>query len=122
LVLADRAPGDSLLASVAEAAGHAAVAVVLTGMLTDGALGVQAIKRRGGRILAEDPRTARASSMPAHAIATGCVDSTLPNDRLAAALIALTSRRATGASAGLCSPLIAPGPAEVLGRGLNGGT
>jgi two-component system chemotaxis response regulator CheB len=88
--LADRTGGDSLLSSAAEAAGQGVVALVLTGMLADGARGVQAIKRRGGRILAEDPGTARASSMPAHAIATGCVDFALPNHRLAAALIALT--------------------------------
>jgi two-component system chemotaxis response regulator CheB len=51
---------------------------------------VRAIKRNGGRVLAEDPRTAQASSMPAHAIATGCVDFALPNRRLAPALITLT--------------------------------
>jgi two-component system, chemotaxis family, protein-glutamate methylesterase/glutaminase len=46
-------------------------------------------ERGGGRVLIEDPRTARASSMPAHALATGCVDFALPRHRLAAAIIAL---------------------------------
>lgn len=82
--------GDALLSSAARAAGTRAIGVVLTGMLADGAQGVRAIKRHGGRVLVEDPLTARASSMPAHAIATGCVDFTLPNHRLAAALLALS--------------------------------
>lgn len=82
--------GDILLSSAARAAGTRAIGVVLTGMLADGAQGVRAIKRHGGRVLVEDPLTARASSMPAHAIATGCVDFTLPNYRFAAALLALS--------------------------------
>ena len=48
------------------------------------------MKRFGGRVLAQDPATARAASMPSSAIATGCVDFVLPPHRLAAALIALT--------------------------------
>lgn len=81
--------GDPLLTSAAEATAGRMIAVILTGMLDDGSLGVRAVKREGGRVLAEDPRTARASSMPAHAIATGCVDFALPNHRLSAALITL---------------------------------
>jgi len=83
--------GDALLASAAEAArpGHA-IAVILSGMLDDGAQGIRSVKRFGGRVLAQDPATARAASMPSSAIATGCVDFVLPPHRLAAALIALT--------------------------------
>lgn len=83
--------GDSLLASAAEAArpGHA-IAVILSGMLHDGAEGIRPVKRSGGRVLAQDPATARAPSMPASAIATGCVDFVLPPHRIAAALVALT--------------------------------
>jgi two-component system, chemotaxis family, protein-glutamate methylesterase/glutaminase len=82
--------GDTLLASIAATVGPRAIAVVLTGMLHDGAAGVRAVKRHGGRVLVQDPGTARASSMPASAIATGCVDFVLPLDRIPAALIALT--------------------------------
>jgi two-component system chemotaxis response regulator CheB len=59
-------------------------------MLHDGARGVRLVKRHGGRVLAQDPATARAGSMPSSAIATGCVDFVLPPHRLAAALVALT--------------------------------
>jgi two-component system, chemotaxis family, protein-glutamate methylesterase/glutaminase len=91
--------GDSLLRSAAAAVGPAAIGVVLTGMLRDGAHGIRAIKRHGGRVLAQDPTTAEASSMPSSAIATGCVDFVLPLQRIAPALIALT---------------MAPGAADLL--------
>lgn len=81
--------GDTLLRSAAAAAGPALIGVVLTGMLDDGAAGVREVKRRGGRVLAEDPRTARAPGMPTNAIATGCVDFALPNSKLAAGVVAL---------------------------------
>jgi two-component system chemotaxis response regulator CheB len=91
--------GDSLLRSVAAAVGPAAISVVLTGMQRDGAQGVRTIKRHGGRVLAQDPTTARAPSMPSSAITTGCVDFVLPVQRIAPALIALT---------------MAPGAADLL--------
>jgi two-component system chemotaxis response regulator CheB len=82
--------GDQFLHSLADIAGQAAIAVILTGMLADGAHGVRAIKRRGGRVLVQDPHTARAPSMPSNAMATGCVDHVLPLHRIAAGLVALT--------------------------------
>ena len=66
------------------------IGVVLTGMLRDGTTGVRAVKRHGGRVLAQDLATARAGSMPSSAIATGCVDFVLPLHRIATALVALT--------------------------------
>lgn len=83
--------GDTLLASAASAArpGHV-IGVILSGMLHDGAQGIRAVKRNGGRVLAQDPDTARAASMPSSAVATGCVDFVLPPRRIAAALVALT--------------------------------
>jgi two-component system, chemotaxis family, protein-glutamate methylesterase/glutaminase len=81
--------GDTLLSSAAAAAGSAVIGIVLTGMLRDGTEGVRAIKRHGGRVLAQDPATARARGMPSSAIATGCVDVVLPLHRIAPALVAL---------------------------------
>lgn len=89
--------GDAVLISSATQART--VAVVLTGRLADGSDGCRAVKRNGGRVLVQNPDTAQASSMPAHAIATGCVDFVLPLDRIAAAVLALTT---------------APGGAELL--------
>jgi two-component system chemotaxis response regulator CheB len=92
--------GDALLISAAETASHGAlIAVVLSGMLRDGANGVRAVKRHGGRVLAQDPSTAEAPGMPSSALATGCVDFALPPNRLASGLVALA---------------MAPGGAELL--------
>lgn len=55
---------DEMLAGVAAAFGPRALAVVLTGRLSDGAVGVQAIKRAGGRVLVQDPADAEAPGMP----------------------------------------------------------
>jgi two-component system chemotaxis response regulator CheB len=82
--------GDEFLHSLAHTTGPAAIAVILTGMLDDGANGVRAIKLHGGRVLVQDPHTARAPGMPSHAMATGCVDHVLPLHRIPAGLIALT--------------------------------
>lgn len=82
--------GDALLSSIAMHYGPKAVAVILTGRLSDGAQGVRAIKRHGGRVLVQDPREALAPGMPLSAIATGCVDFILPVERIGAALVALT--------------------------------
>lgn len=81
--------GDHLFCSAADATAGALIAVVLTGRLQDGAQGVRAVKRTGGRVLAEDPSTAAAAEMPSAAIATGCVDHVLPVDKIPAALVAL---------------------------------
>jgi two-component system chemotaxis response regulator CheB len=82
--------GNALFAGAAAAFGSGLIGVVLTGMLRDGSDGVRAVKRHGGRVLTEDPTTARAGGMPSAAIATGCVDFVLPLRRIAPALVALT--------------------------------
>lgn len=97
----DLHPGDALLRS--SAAATPTVAVILTGSLNDGTDGCRAVKRGGGRVLVQDPATARASSMPANAIATGCADFVLPLDRIAPAVLALTT--APGAADLLAVPL-----------------
>ncbi len=100
LTLTDVKPsraGDVLLDGLANVVGPAAIAVVLTGRLSDGADGVRTIKRHGGRVLVQDPATARADGMPSHAIATGCVDVVLPLDRIPEALITLTTAPAGAA-------------------------
>jgi two-component system CheB/CheR fusion protein len=69
---------DAFLRSLAEAHKSHAVAVILSGTGSDGALGVQAIAEEGGVVFAQDPISAKFDGMPRSAIATGCVDSILP--------------------------------------------
>lgn len=82
--------GDALLCSAASAAAPGAgIAVILSGRLDDGARGIRSVKKFGGRVLAQDPATARAPGMPSSAMATGCIDFVLPPHRIAPALVAL---------------------------------
>ena len=78
-----RPSADLLFESVAGAFGAGVIACVLTGTGSDGAMGVRAVKARGGTVIAEDPATAEFNSMPEAAIATGDVDFVLPLEEIA---------------------------------------
>ena len=69
-----RLPIDLLFASLAREQGKRAIGVVLSGMGSDGTLGLQAIKSHGGLTLVQSPESAQFDSMPKSAIAAGCVD------------------------------------------------
>lgn len=71
-----RLPIDVLLASLARELGERAIGVVLSGMGSDGTLGLQAIKAQGGLTLAQQPESAQFDSMPRSAMDAGCVDIT----------------------------------------------
>src|SRR5262249_24212495 len=83
-----RKPIDVFLSSLAEARGENAIGVVLSGGGSDGALGIKAIKERGGLTVAQgsDASGPRQSSTPETAIATGFVDLTLPVEDMATRL------------------------------------
>ncbi|WP_405137333.1 chemotaxis protein CheB [Nocardia sp. NBC_01388] len=81
-----RPSADLLFESIAGAYGARAIACVLTGTGSDGAMGVEAVKSRGGTVIAEDPATAEFTGMPKAAVSTGCVDFVLPLDEIAAVI------------------------------------
>lgn len=81
---------DRLFTSMAEQVGGAIIVGVLSGSLRDGSIGVVKIKACGGRVIVQDPETARFPSMPSATISTGCADFILAADRVADALITLT--------------------------------
>jgi two-component system chemotaxis response regulator CheB len=87
-----RPSADLLFESAAAVFGGRAVAVVLSGTGRDGGPGVQAVKRAGGTVIAQDQETSEFFGMPAAAIETGSVDLVLPLDGVAAALVALTKK------------------------------
>src|SRR5437870_402137 len=84
-----RPSADLLFESVAASYQDRAVAVVLTGTGSDGAMGVQAIKKMGGTVIVQDEKTSEFSGMPGAAIHTGSVDFVLPLDEIASALVTL---------------------------------
>lgn len=65
---------DTLFSSLALNSSKRAIAVILSGLGSDGTKGLQAIKKLGGMVIARNPETTEFSSMPAHAIGTGMVD------------------------------------------------
>ncbi|MFF0744184.1 chemotaxis protein CheB [Streptomyces sp. NPDC004111] len=78
-----RPSADLLFESVAGAYGARAIACVLTGTGSDGAMGVDAVKSRGGTVIAQDPQTAEFKGMPGAAVGTGAVDFVLPLEEIA---------------------------------------
>ena len=84
-----RPSADLLFESVAAAYRERAIAVVLTGSGSDGSMGVRAIKKMGGTVIAQDEATSEYFAMPSAAISTGEVDFVLPLEDMASALVSL---------------------------------
>ncbi|MCX7149919.1 MAG: PAS domain-containing protein [Rhodocyclales bacterium] len=69
-----RLPIDFFFRALAEDRREHAVGVILSGMGSDGTLGLRAIKEKGGLVLVQDPATAKFDSMPKSVIDAGLAD------------------------------------------------
>jgi two-component system chemotaxis response regulator CheB len=87
-----RPSADLLFESVAASYKDRTIAVVLTGTGSDGAMGVQAIKKMGGTVIVQDEKTSEFFGMPGAAIQTGSADFVLPLDEIASALVTLVMK------------------------------
>lgn len=83
-------PIDHFFRTLAKAQGHLAIGVVLSGTAADGTLGLKAIKAAGGITFAQDPKSAQFDGMPKSALRAGCVDFSLPPERIAKELSQIT--------------------------------
>ncbi len=83
-----RLPIDFFLRTLADDRQDKAIGVVLSGMGSDGMLGLGAIKEKGGLTLAQDPASAKADSMPGSAIKAGVVDIVAPAEEVVARIAA----------------------------------
>lgn len=87
-----RLPIDVLFSSLASAYSEQAIAVVLSGMGSDGTLGLQAIRATGGLTVVQRPDTAQFDAMPQSAIAAGCCDIVDTAARLPERIMAYVTR------------------------------
>jgi len=69
-----RLPIDFFFRALADDRRERAIGVILSGMGSDGTLGVRAIKEHGGLVLAQEPATAKFDSMPKSVIDAGLAD------------------------------------------------
>lgn len=77
-----RLPIDFFFRSLAEDCWERSIGVILSGMGSDGTLGLRAIKEKGGLGLAQEPATAKFSGMPSSAIGFGVADIVAPVEEL----------------------------------------
>lgn len=74
---------DVLFESAACARAERLIAVLLTGAGSDGVQGLKAVKKRGGRIIVQDPQDAENPALPKAALAAVDADAVLSLDEMA---------------------------------------
>jgi two-component system CheB/CheR fusion protein len=82
-----RLPIDYFLQSLAEDQWNKSVAIIFSGMGSDGETGLRMIKEKLGMAMVQDPATAQYDSMPRAAIATNQVDYVLAPEEMPVKLI-----------------------------------
>jgi len=87
-----RLPIDFFLRSLAQDRQEHSIGVILSGMGSDGTLGLRDIKEKGGVVLVQDPATAKFDGMPRSAINSGLADIVAPVDDLPGRIIAYLKR------------------------------
>ncbi|HWQ14288.1 MAG TPA: chemotaxis-specific protein-glutamate methyltransferase CheB [Roseiflexaceae bacterium] len=90
-LLIQRPSVDITMQAAAEVYGARTIGVVLTGMGRDGAYGLQAIRRCGGRTLAQDEASCAIYGMPRAAVTIGAVEEILPPAQIASRLVELVA-------------------------------
>ncbi len=81
---------DVLFHSVSTYAGGNAVGVILTGMGSDGALGLLKMKEAGARTVVQDEKSCIVFGMPKEAIKLGAAEKVLPLQNIAQAALSMT--------------------------------
>jgi len=83
-----RLPVDFFFRSLAEDSEERSIGVILSGMGTDGTLGLKAIKGKAGVVFVQDPASAKFDGMPRSAIDAGLADVVAPVEALPGKIVA----------------------------------
>jgi two-component system CheB/CheR fusion protein len=83
-----RLPIDFFLRSLADDSEERSIGVILSGMGTDGTLGLKAIKGKAGVVFVQDPASAKFDGMPRSVIEAGLADVVAPVEALPGRIIA----------------------------------
>jgi chemotaxis protein methyltransferase CheR len=97
---------DVLYRSVADTYGPHTLAVVLTGMGSDGQRGAETIRTHGGRVLAQDEATSVVWGMPGAVVKAGLADGVLPLDDIALGIVRSVREGRSWNPAGLAGLLV----------------
>lgn len=84
---------DPLFTSAAHVFGASLLAVVLTGMGTDGTDGSARVVAAGGRVIAQDEATSAVWGMPGSVVNAGLADMVLPVEEIAAEIVQRVAHR-----------------------------
>ncbi len=87
-----RLPIDFFLRSLALDQQERSIGVILSGMGSDGTLGLRAIKEKSGVVLVQEPTSAKFDGMPRSAIDAGLADIVAPVDELPGKIMAYLQR------------------------------
>lgn len=98
-----RLPIDFFFRSLAQDCEERTVGVILSGMGSDGTLGLRAIKEKAGVVLVQEPATAKFDGMPRSAIDAGLADIVAPVPELPGRILSYLQS----------APLLAPAEAAV---------
>jgi chemotaxis methyl-accepting protein methylase len=101
-----RLPIDFFLRSLAQDQQERSIGVILSGMGSDGTLGLRAIKEKAGLVLVQEPTSAKFDAMPRSAIEAGLADIIAPVDELPGKIVEYLGRK----------PLLPPTVVELPGK------
>jgi two-component system CheB/CheR fusion protein len=86
-----RLPIDIFFRSLADDKQERSIGIILSGMGSDGSLGLKAIKEKNGLVLVQDPESSKFNGMPHSALDSVVADIVAPADLLPARLISVLS-------------------------------
>jgi two-component system CheB/CheR fusion protein len=83
-----RLPIDFFLRSLADDVQERGIGIILSGMGSDGSIGLRALKEKNGIVMVQEPATAKFDSMPRNAIESVLTDIVAPPNELPSRLMA----------------------------------